>query len=370
MSKNITAIPYTELVERVMGLARVAPNEVEKVRGIIQDVYTREIPAKHDWNFLIVSSSFVTIADYDTGTATINTDATAVTFSSDVSLTAGFTGRKIKFSNNDAVYDFTFSNSTGGTVTPALQGNSNISSGAYKIFQPFYALAPDFDRFPKEGGVYKWQGGRKEILKEESFQEYTRDYRADPGVPERIRLVGTDTIGTQLIELRPAPSEARVYGYDYIHRLPPLTESTAGFILSISANATAVNGQTSARFNEATTGDYLRVDVLGKGQNSSWYRIRAIANDSSLTLVSTFANTAILSSASYALSKAPEIPEKLHPAVLYGALRALTLDQNDPAAAFYNTKMAEVLSDGKRIYVSRVYNQEIETVFQDYQYRR
>ena len=44
MSKNTTEIPYTEIVERVMSLGRVNANAIEKVRGIVQDIYTRDIP--------------------------------------------------------------------------------------------------------------------------------------------------------------------------------------------------------------------------------------------------------------------------------------------------------------------------------------
>ena len=60
MSKNITEIPYTELVERIMSLGRVNANAIEKVRGIIQDIYTRDIPTKWDWQFLFASSSITT----------------------------------------------------------------------------------------------------------------------------------------------------------------------------------------------------------------------------------------------------------------------------------------------------------------------
>ena len=60
MSKNTSFIPYTEIVERVMSLGRVNPNAVEKVRGIVQDIYTRDIPTKWDWNFLYASSSITT----------------------------------------------------------------------------------------------------------------------------------------------------------------------------------------------------------------------------------------------------------------------------------------------------------------------
>ena len=371
MSKNTQEIPFTELVERGASLIRVSPDSWGRLRGVLQDVYLRELTTKWDWNFLFVSSAITTIQQYNTGTASINTDSNSVTFSSDAILTAAMTGRKIKFDGNDAVYDFTQSNTTAGTVIPNMQGPANLSSTAYRIFQPTYALAPDFDRFPKDGGVYRWEGGRKRLLPEQSFQEYVRDYMSTPALPENVRLVTQDTAGNQQLEMRPAPKDSRVYGYDYLKRLRPLIETTAGFIKGISANSTTVDGLTTARFNEATTGDWLRVDALGKGNDSQWYRILAIADNSSLTLSSAFANTAITSSANYTISRAPEIPVRLHPAVLYGAIRSIALDQNDKDnAVYYNAKLADVLSDGKRIYMSRVYAQEVDLVATEWQYRR
>jgi len=47
-------------VERVQKLARVGDNTVEKIRGVVNDIYCREIPAKFDWTFLITGSSLTT----------------------------------------------------------------------------------------------------------------------------------------------------------------------------------------------------------------------------------------------------------------------------------------------------------------------
>jgi hypothetical protein len=60
----------------------------------------------------------------------------------------------------------------------------------------------------------------------------------------------------------------------------------------------------------------------------------------------------------------------MHPALLYGGILQLCVDQNDPMAQMYNTKLAEVLSDGKRLYVSRIYSQDIHHLGEEYLYRR
>jgi len=74
--------------------------------------------------------------------------------------------------------------------------------------------------------------------------------------------------------------------------------------------------------------------------------------------------------ASYSIAQAPKYPSRLHLGIVYGACRQLTVDQNDPNAQFYHNQYASVLSDAKRIYVSRPYSQEMDGVFTDYRYRR
>ena len=371
MSKNTQEIPFTELVERCQKLARIPDNAVEKIRGVIQDVYLREIPSKEDWNFLLTSSSLTTQEEYKTGTVvTANTGSTTTTFSSDVLFDATFTGRKLKMSGADPVYSVTFLQTTGLTLQIAHQGTVNISGASYTIFQDQYALPKDFDRFPTNGGLYKWEGGQKKPLEELFYQETFNEFSATPSTPEKITVFGENTAGEPLIQFFPPPKYARVYNYDYIRRLRPLIQST-GLLLSLSANATAVLGIPGrAKFNEATTGDWLRVDELGKGQDSEWFRIIAISHDSSLTLGSAFANTAITSSANFTIARAPEMPARLHPAVLYGALKYLLQDQNDPQFQVYMQRFAEVVAEGKRIFTQRVSPQEFDTIATDFNFRR
>lgn len=380
MSKTTVEIPYTEMTERVMSLGRVNQNAIEKVRGIIQDIYTRDIPTKWDWQFLFASSAITTIDQYVTGNASVNTGSNVVSFSADVTATAAMVGRKIKFSGNEVVYDISsFMTAQSLQIFPAMQGASNILNGSYTIFQPTYALAGDFDRFPKDGGIYKWTGGAKERLNEEPYQEYTQNFTGQPSIPDKIRIVGTDTAGNTLIEFRPAPKDARVYSYDYLRRLSPLVESTAGLIKGISANTTLVSGQFS--FNNTlfvheigsdsrTVGNlFFRVDVFGKGQDSYWNPVINVASNSDLTLRTAFGNSAV-TAANYTLCTGPQMPPMLHPAILYGAIAHILADQNDENAQLYIQKYTQVIADAKKIYVSRPYSKDIHGVQEDWNYRR
>lgn len=372
MSKNIAEIPVTEIVERVKSLGRSGGNTAQKIRGIVQDIYLREIPSKFDWNFMLVSSGLTTIAQYNNGTISINTGDTSAVFSSDVVITAGMVGRKFNITGDGGVYEITsMSSTTSCVINPSYQATQNVTNQSYVIFQPVYPLSGDFDRFPKPGGIYRQTGGQKKIMEEYQYRPYIDNYRNVPVTePEKCRLVGTDTAGNQLVELIPPPANTENLGYDYFKQLRPLSETTAGTLSSINAGATLVTGNTNTRFTQATTGDWFRVDALGTGADSQWYRIISITHDSSLTLSTAFANTSITSSANFTISRAPEMPVRLHIGIMYGALRSLELDQTDENYLFYHTQYAQVMSDAKRIYVSRPYNQEITGIQEDYLYRR
>ena len=369
MSKNIDIIPFTELVERTSEIARERPDTRQKIRGYVNDVYTREIGRKWDWQFLIVGSTITVRGRYNTGTCTANTGATTVVFSDEVSLDASFTGSQLSITGQDYVYNVTYQSATSVTIQPPLSGNLNASQAGYNLFFPYYSLPSNYDRFPKNGGIINYIGGRQKAIQETPFQEWMPGYSANPTDSiERLRVIGTDTAGNQLLELNPPPLVNKSYLNNYLTSLEPMNETTAGLIGSIAAIGTTVIGDSNTQFTQATTGDWLRIDALGKGNDSSWYRIISINGNSSLTLQTAFANTSI-TSANYTICAAPQMPVKLHAGILYGSVLQCVTDQDDPMYAAYNLKLAEVLSDSKRLYVSRVYNQDIHNLGEEYLYR-
>lgn len=374
MSKNINEIPVTEMTERVQELTRSADNTFAKIRGVVTDIYTREIPAKWDWNFLMTESSITTTAEYHAGNASITTGDTAVVGGGGAAFAAEMHGRKITFAGNPTNYDITaYTDSTGVTITPALQGDQNITNGAYSIFQPMYSLASNFDRFPKPGGVYRWSGGRKQVLPEIQYANYVNDYyNATASTPDRTRIFGTDTLGNNLLEMVPAPRDAKVYGYEYLKYVTPLFESTAGTISSIGETSNTITLTTYVDMIDVVTDGscFFRVDQFGTGENSTWYRIISKVSNNQLIISGAFANTAVTAGASFTIAQAPMFPPRLHVGVLYGACRQLTIDQNDPNAEFYNAQYMQTLQDAKKIYVSRPYSQDVDGVFTDYRYRR
>ena len=357
MSKNINEIPFTELVERTSEIARERADVKPKIRGYVNDVYILEIGRKWDWNFLLVGSTLTMRQRYNTGTVSANTGDTAVTFSSDVSLDSSNTGAKLSINGNNYIYDCVFSQTTSLTIQPPISGNTNVSGASYNLFYPLYSLPENFDRFPKNGGLADYQGNTQKIIQETPFQEWGINYSATPSdAVERVRIFGTDTSGRALLEVNPPPLNAKSYLNNYLQSLSPMRETTAGLIGNI-------------RFLEATTGDFLRIDNLGLSNDSLWYRIIAISGDSGLTLQTAFSATGI-TSANYTICSAPRMPVKLHAGILYGSVLQCVTDQDDPLYSMYHMKLAEVMSDSKRLYVSRIYNQDIHHLGEEYLYRR
>lgn len=370
MSKNLSELPGTEIVERATQIARLEQDD-SRVRGAVNDVYVRELPRKEDWSFLVVSSALACAAEYKAGNAAVvNTQGTVFTLSSDTAIDGTFTGRHIKFANNSNVYLVTSAaGTTGGTFTPPLSGTSNIRNGAYTIFQDTYALPEDFDRFPKNGGLLRYEGGRIIPIPETPLQEYYSEYLPSPSKPEKCRLVNAGTDNIQHVELRPPPSAPDVLGYEYLRKLLPLRETTGG-VANIAAGGTAVTGSAGGSlFTEAGSGWYFRIDAFGTGEDSEWFRVASVSHNSSLTLATVFGLSGAVS-AGYTLSSAPQMPSKLHAAILYGAVVNLMADQNDPTAQMYQQKFNDVILEAKRLYKTRVYSQPIETVFEDFDYRR
>ena len=369
MGNLMNGIPYIELQERIAKIARIdSQNDRPKIRGIIQNVYLMEIPRKYDWNFLYATTSLYVAAAYDEGAASITTGGNLLTFTTSATISADMTGRKIKIEANDYTYDFTYTGVTSGTISPNFYGTTNADSNTYKIFVGEVTLPLDFDRFPKNGGLVYYTGGRKKQIPEEPVQEYFENYNPSPSQPTKCRLTGTDTMGRQKVELRP-PIELETYlGCEYFKQLAPLSMTSNGLIDVITSGTVTVTGIDS-RFTDAKAGDYFRVDAMGVAENSQWYRIASVTHNSALTLSTAFATTSI-SSANYCISSMPDLPPKMQDAIMWGALRTLSGDQGDPMFQFYNAQLAEVLSDGKRLFMTRIPAQQIHSVAEEFHYRR
>lgn len=368
MGKFTSNIPFTELCERAAEISRSASeNDKSKIRGTVNDIATKEIGGKFDWNFLEVSSALHCLDKYSTGTVSATTGDTTIVFTG-ATIPSNMKNARIKIGGNDIVYDFNYAGTSSGTVSPAVAGTKNISGQSFNLFKAVYSLAPDFDRFPVKGGLILWQGGKPVVLPEKRHIQYYDEYSASPGTPACCRIIESDTAGNPQVEVVPPPQYGVALKYDYLKIMKPLRQTSMGTV-TITSSQTAVVGSTDARFTEANTGDYIRVNANGTKDDSEWYRIVAIANDSALTIAAVFVKSSV-ATATYVISSIPEMPSMLHLAILHGAVRELVGNQDDPMYAYHNVKMAEILTDAKVRYVTRMDSVELDGDYKDYDFRR
>ncbi len=365
---NIKAIPYTEIVERVQDLSRSNTDTRSRIRGIVNEIYTLDIPSETDWNWLKASSAISCIAEYKTGVVSINTQGTGVLFTSGATITTSMSNRKIKFSNNPDIYDFTYTAANSGTISPPLSGSLNIAGGTYTIYKNIYSLPPDFDRFPVNGGLLFYSSGQPTPLPELIDDDYYATVNASPSSnPTNCRLVGYDTGGNEQVEIIPPPSTQYNLNNEYIKTLAPMKENTMGTIV-VTSNQTAVTG-TGTVFTQMNTGDYIRADVFGKSVDSNWYKIETITSDTNLTLSTVFRKDSSYSG-SFTICSTPIMPYKFHNALIYGAIRKILPDQKDPMFLMANAEYAKIIRENKILAQSRYAKDDVELIAEDSEYRR
>ena len=365
---QIRTLPFSEIIEKIYDLSRSNIDQRSRIKGLVNEVYTLDIPKEYDWYWLKASSGISCIAEYKTGVVSINTQDTAILFNSGAVFTTAMTGRKIKFSGNSDVYDFTYVAANSGSINLPLSGSTNISSGGYTIYKNIYSLPSDFDRFPVNGGLLFYSGGQPTPLPELVDDDYYEQATASPSsVPEGCRFTEYDTAGNMQIEIIPPPSIAYILQNEYIKTLNPMYENTMGTVV-ITSNQTAVTG-TGTVFLQMNTGDYLRADSFGEKGESVWYKISAISSDTNLTLSTVFRKDSGYSG-SFTISSEPKMPYKFHNGLIYGVIRKILSDEKDPMLMYANAEWMKIITDNKVLEQSRHAKDDVETIAEDINYRR
>jgi hypothetical protein len=357
MGNLANTIPFTELWERLLTMGRIdSPNNVDYAKGIINDVYVRTLPRIADWNPIIVESNLSMSASYNTGSATITAGSTSVTGTGTVWTTAmlAVDGYKISFAGNDNIYSFTRLTNTTGTISPALSGDQSLTNVNYTIYRDEYQLAADFDRLLRNGSIYVYSGGRvSDIIEEVPRDEFREDFSPEATDPlRRVMLSGThSTTGYRLIRVNPPPLTAKVYPYEYVKKITPMTEYSTGTVTATNASTTITGSGTT--WTSGMVGQYFRVDSNGLGDSSKWYRIAAYVSGTQLTLETAY-EEATESALEYHISSSPTaFPSEFHEFILYEGLTLVMGEQTDPTIENVQAQKTFILSDLKKNYKNR-----------------
>ena len=89
-------------------------------------------------------STLQLVAEYTTGTVTIAAGATSGT-GSGTTFTSIMTGRWIRFAGRLDYYQFTYVSATSFTIDRVLEGTSNLSAAAYRIWKSVYELPSNLE---------------------------------------------------------------------------------------------------------------------------------------------------------------------------------------------------------------------------------
>lgn len=366
MSVNLTTgiIPFTELFERLMTLAKIDSfNNEDFAKGLVNDAYTRSLPGMEDWN-PIITDGFLTMSPYyNTGTVSCTFGTTSLVGVGTV-WTAAMTannGWKIKFASLDIVYSFTYVSATTATINPALEGSVNLLTQTYTLFRDEYALSPTFDRFLKNGSIYVQLGGRTY----NTIGELPRDQFREKFIPDvsdpifRAMLTRVDTSGNRLVRLNPPPRTAKIYPYEYVPRITPMREYTTGTV-SVTNGSTTVTGSGTLFSTNVVAGSYFRIDTVGQGDSSKWYQIASVNSSVGITLTSAYEDAAE-SGVEYTISTAPSsFPPEFHEFVLYEAVSVAVASAADPNTQVMIARRADILSRLKKTYKSRRTNSQVK----------
>lgn len=357
MGNLANTIPFTELWERLLTMGRIdSPNNEDYAKGMINDVYTKTLPRIADWDPIIVESFLSMTTRYNTGTATVTAGSTSVTGTTTVwtSAMTAADGYKIKFAGNDNVYTFEYVGATSATISPQLSGDQDLTSSNYTVFRDEYQLASDFDRLLKNGSVYQYSGGRvNQIVEQVPRDEFREDFTPETTDPlRRVMLIGLhDTTGNRLIRVNPPPKTAKVYPYEYVKKVTPMSDYATGSAAVTNASTTITGTDTT--WTSSMVGQYFRVDSNGIGNSSIWYKISAFVSTTELTLAANF-EQATETLLDYHISSSPvSFPSEFHEFILYEALGLVVGEQTDPALENAQMQKAAIMADLKKNYKSR-----------------
>ena len=364
MSVNLTTgiIPFSELFERLMTLSKIDSfNNEDYAKGLINDAYTRALPGLNDWNSIVKDAFISVTAYYSTGTVASTAGSTALTGTSTV-WTSAMTyanGWRIKFSGLNGVYEFTRTADTTATINPALEGSTDLTAQSYTLFRDEYSLPSDFDRFLKNGSIYPTRDGRnQDPIIESPRDKFRAEFVSTPSDPiMRCMLTRTDADGYRMVRLNPPPKTAYIYPIDYIAKIPPMREYTTGTVSVTNGDAT-VTGTDTYFLTNVTAGQYFRVDTVGIGDSSKWYKVSSVTSNTALELTAAYEDAGE-SGVEYTICSAPTMfPPEFHEFILYEAVSVAVATSDDPNTQVMIARRTDVLNRLNKNYKSRRSNSQ------------
>ena len=326
--------PFVEIAEvaQIELVREAASGEKGKYEGLVNQIYSQDLPGVLPENFIKKEAYLTLVADYTVGTVTIGTGTTNIIGSGTSWTSANSEGRLIQISGKDQIYRMTFTAGTDLAFQDSLTWTASSGSGlTYTLYTDRYTLASDFSHMLADDPddphvVYRYLGGNKVYLDPLSEEEFNKNDSSAVGMPYGYQMRWIKETAYLYITL--AADSAEIIGYSYIPQLTTLTEYTTGTATFTTGTAVIGAGSPSWLVN-VTTGTntyYIRNDADGTGSNSKWGKISSVANATALTLSSAWAYTSG-TGITYTISEISKWPSRFDDAILYKT--ALILDPDN-----------------------------------------
>lgn len=334
--------PFSELVEVAQNelVREGAPGEEPKYQGMLNQIYSNELPAILNELYVKKEAYITTVADYTDGTVTVGSATSNIVGSSTSWTSANSEGRLIEISGKDIVYRVSFSAGTSLTFQDSLTWTASSGSGlSYTLFTDRYSLPTDFSHIiaddPEDPHVvYRYVGGNKVFLQPLTEEEWEQQNTSGVGTPWGYLIKWIKETPYMYITL--AADSAEILGLSYIPQLTTLSEYTVGTVTFTTGTAVVASSAASWLVN-ITTGTntyYIRNDADGTGSASKWVRISSVANATALTLASAWGYTSGATQ-TYTISEISKWPARFDDAIMYKT--ALILDPDNVNVQKWNS---------------------------------
>ena len=133
-------------VAEQIGVSETLSGQTTRYNSWINETYKR-VASSANWPWLLKHDVIQTVADITTGTVSINSDDTALTFSSAPTVSVA-NDYQIQFEDSNDWYDISShtASSVSATLADSYTASSNLSAGTYILRKVFYSLPSDMDR--------------------------------------------------------------------------------------------------------------------------------------------------------------------------------------------------------------------------------
>ena len=208
---------YANIKTEVVSKIGITDDDVKTVVEQALNDILQEICQASNFSWLYGSSSFITSAPYEIGTAGVMEGNATVT-GAGTTWTSSMVGRKFLCANATYIISAVASASE-LTLSTVFAGSTNAAA-PYKIYQDEYSLSSDVEdvlSMRQENNPQKIKKVGVEVM------DYYYPQRTSFGYPEVYSIIGYDTSGCMKVCVYPIPNQARNIYYRYKKRVTEMS---------------------------------------------------------------------------------------------------------------------------------------------------